>query len=144
VTELDDHAARSGGPRRGQLRVYLGAAPGVGKTFAMLNEGHRRKDRGLDVVVGIVETHGRTRTIEQLADLEVVPRKVVTHRGQPRWLLHHHARCHGLARPLVAAGLQVTPIDDMPWGMREFTLTDPSGNNIRIGTSTSDDPQEAP
>ena len=44
---------------RGRLRVYLGAAPGVGKTFAMLDEGHRRAERGTDVVVGFVETHGR-------------------------------------------------------------------------------------
>ena len=57
----------------GQLRVYLGAAPGVGKTFAMLNEGRRRQERGTDVVVGIVETHGRARTAEQIGDLEVVP-----------------------------------------------------------------------
>ena len=47
---------------RGRLRVYLGAAPGVGKTFAMLNEGHRRLERGTDVVVGYVETHGRAKT----------------------------------------------------------------------------------
>jgi two-component system sensor histidine kinase KdpD len=67
--------------RRGRLRVYLGAAPGVGKTFAMLNEGRRRHDRGTDVVVGFVETHGRPRTSEQLGDLEVVPRRTVTHRG---------------------------------------------------------------
>jgi two-component system, OmpR family, sensor histidine kinase KdpD len=65
---------------RGDLRVYLGAAPGVGKTFAMLNEGRRRHDRGTDVVVGFVETHGRARTIEQVGDLEVVPRKVLTYR----------------------------------------------------------------
>ncbi len=66
---------------RGNLRVYLGAAPGVGKTFAMLNEGRRRHDRGTDVVVGYVETHGRARTVEQIGDLEVVPRKRVTYRG---------------------------------------------------------------
>ena len=47
---------------RGTLRIYLGAAPGVGKTFAMLGEAHRRADRGADVVVGLVETHGRPRT----------------------------------------------------------------------------------
>ena len=57
---------------RGTLRIYLGAAPGVGKTFAMLNEGRRRHDRGTDVVVGFVETHGRPQTAEQIADLEVV------------------------------------------------------------------------
>ncbi|MGH3820300.1 MAG: DUF4118 domain-containing protein, partial [Pseudonocardiaceae bacterium] len=60
--------------RRGQLRVYLGAAPGVGKTFAMLGEGHRRAERGTDVVAGFVECHGRRRTEEQLAGLEIVPR----------------------------------------------------------------------
>jgi two-component system sensor histidine kinase KdpD len=67
--------------RRGTLRVYLGAAPGVGKTFAMLNEGRRRKERGTDVVVGYVETHGRAHTAEQIGDLEVVPRRVLTYRG---------------------------------------------------------------
>ena len=67
--------------RRGSLRIYLGAAPGVGKTFAMLNEGRRRGERGADVVVGLVETHGRQRTAEQIGDLEVVPRRTVEHRG---------------------------------------------------------------
>ena len=57
------------------MRIYLGAAPGVGKTFAMLNEGHRRRERGADVVVGFVETHGRARTAEQIGDLEVMPRR---------------------------------------------------------------------
>jgi two-component system, OmpR family, sensor histidine kinase KdpD len=70
-----------GAPKRGKLRIYLGAAPGVGKTFAMLNEGRRRAERGTDVVVGLVETHGRQRTAEQLGDLEVVPRRTLTHRG---------------------------------------------------------------
>jgi two-component system sensor histidine kinase KdpD len=66
---------------RGTLRVYLGAAPGVGKTFAMLNEGRRRRDRGTDVAVGYVETHGRSRTAEQIADLEVVPRRALEYRS---------------------------------------------------------------
>jgi two-component system sensor histidine kinase KdpD len=66
---------------RGKLRIYLGAAPGVGKTFAMLNEGKRRRDRGTDVVVGFVETHGRPNTQAQLADLEVVARRRLAHRG---------------------------------------------------------------
>ena len=65
---------------RGQLRIYLGAAPGVGKTFAMLGEGRRRAARGTDVVVGIVETHGRPRTAEQIDGLEVVPRRHLVHR----------------------------------------------------------------
>ena len=67
--------------KRGTLRVYLGAAPGVGKTFAMLDEACRRRARGSDVVVGLVETHGRVHTAEQIADLEVVPRRAVTYRG---------------------------------------------------------------
>lgn len=66
---------------RGSLRIYLGAAPGVGKTFAMLDEGLRRRSRGADVVVGIVETHGRQKTEARIADLEVVPRLVMSHRG---------------------------------------------------------------
>ncbi|ACZ83463.1 sensor histidine kinase [Streptosporangium roseum] len=65
---------------RGRLRVYLGAAPGVGKTFAMLGEGHRRLARGRDVVVGLVETHGRPRTAELIDGMEVVPRRTVIHR----------------------------------------------------------------
>jgi two-component system sensor histidine kinase KdpD len=66
---------------RGTLRIYLGAAPGVGKTFAMLNEGIRRKGRGTDVVVGFVETHGRRRTAEQIGGLEVVPRREIEYKG---------------------------------------------------------------
>src|SRR4249920_4016657 len=59
--------------KRAPLRIYLGAAPGVGKTYAMLSEGQRRRERGEDVVVGYVETHGRARTAEQIGDLEVIP-----------------------------------------------------------------------
>jgi two-component system, OmpR family, sensor histidine kinase KdpD len=66
---------------RGTLRVYLGAAPGVGKTFAMLNEGRRRGERGEDVVVGFIESHGRKRTADQVGDLEVLPRRFMTYRG---------------------------------------------------------------
>src|SRR6187399_1561195 len=66
---------------RGHLRIYLGAAPGVGKTFAMLSEGHRRADRGTDVVVGFIETHGRRHTEDLLAGLEFVPRRQIEYRG---------------------------------------------------------------
>ncbi|GAA2701083.1 sensor histidine kinase KdpD [Nonomuraea recticatena] len=66
---------------RGRLRVYLGAAPGVGKTFAMLGEGRRAKERGRDVVVGFVETHGRLHTEELLEGMEVIPRRTLVHRG---------------------------------------------------------------
>ncbi|HEX7135947.1 MAG TPA: DUF4118 domain-containing protein [Iamia sp.] len=67
--------------RRGRLRIYLGAAPGVGKTFAMLDEGWRRRERGTDVVVGWVDDHGRAKTRAQVRDLEVVPRRTSVHRG---------------------------------------------------------------
>jgi two-component system sensor histidine kinase KdpD len=66
---------------RGTLRIYLGAAAGVGKTFAMLNEGRRRSEYGEDVVVGIIETHGRAKTAEQVTGLEVVPRRSADYRG---------------------------------------------------------------
>src|SRR3954453_3204417 len=68
---------------RGELRVYLGAAPGVGKTFAMLEEGRRRRERGADVVIGYVEAHDRPVTLAAQADLEVVPRRRFDHRGVP-------------------------------------------------------------
>ena len=64
---------------RGTLRVFLGAAPGVGKTYRMLDEGCRRRARGTDVVIGLVETHGRRHTIDRIGDLEVVPRRVLRH-----------------------------------------------------------------
>jgi two-component system, OmpR family, sensor histidine kinase KdpD len=73
----DDAPAR----RRGRLTVYFGSAPGVGKTYAMLDDAHRRVARGTDVVVGLVETHGRAGTAAELEGLEIVPRKVLTHRG---------------------------------------------------------------
>ena len=66
---------------RSRLRIYIGAAPGVGKTFEMLQEAHALRSRGLDVVVGYVETYGRRDTEAQLKDLEVVPRRRVDYRG---------------------------------------------------------------
>ena len=68
------------GPR-GRLRVYVGMAPGVGKTYRMLEEGHRRLERGTDVVVGYVEAHGRPNTAALLEGLEVVPRQRIEYRG---------------------------------------------------------------
>jgi two-component system, OmpR family, sensor histidine kinase KdpD len=66
---------------RGRLRIYLGMAPGVGKTFRMLEEGHRRIHRGTDLAVGFVEAHGRPHTVELLDGLEIVPRRRIEHRG---------------------------------------------------------------
>ena len=67
--------------KKGRLRVLLGAAPGVGKTYAMLEEGARLAQEGKDVVIAIVETHGRALTAALVEGQEVVPRKTVTHRG---------------------------------------------------------------
>jgi two-component system, OmpR family, sensor histidine kinase KdpD len=66
---------------RARLRIYIGAAPGVGKTYEMLREAHALRARGLDVVVGFVETYGRRETDAQLRDLEVVPRRRIDYRG---------------------------------------------------------------
>ena len=65
----------------GHFRIYLGAAAGVGKTYAMLSEGHRRLSRGADVVIGFVECHGRPHTEQLMEGLEAVPRKTVEYRG---------------------------------------------------------------
>ena len=73
--------SQPGVPGRGFLRIYLGAAAGVGKTFAMLGEGHRRAERGADVVVAFVETHGRPQTAALLDGLEVTGRRRISYRG---------------------------------------------------------------
>jgi two-component system, OmpR family, sensor histidine kinase KdpD len=75
--EFDEHVAK----KRGKLKIFLGAAPGVGKTFTMLAEARRRYARGEDLVVGFVETHGRAETARQLEGLEVVPRQKLEYRG---------------------------------------------------------------
>ncbi|MEZ0363982.1 ATP-binding protein [Mycobacterium sp. pUA109] len=67
--------------KRGELRIYLGAAPGVGKTFAMLGEAHRRLERGTDVVAAVVETHGRQKTAELLDGIEILPPRYIGYRG---------------------------------------------------------------
>src|SRR5229473_1864841 len=91
--------------RRGRLRVYLGSAAGAGKTYTMLNEGHRRESRGTDVVVGYVETHGRLQTQAQLGDLEVIPRKKVTYRGVTLEEMHTEA--------IIVRHPKVTLIDEL-------------------------------
>lgn len=78
---MEPGPAHAKGHGRGSLRIYLGAAPGVGKTYAMLGEGRRRAERGTDVVIGFLETHGRANTAAMAADLEVVPRRTTRHRG---------------------------------------------------------------
>lgn len=66
---------------RGHLKIFIGYAPGVGKTYAMLNEANRRLNRGQDVVIGYVESHDREETNRQIGDLEIIPRKKVEYNG---------------------------------------------------------------
>ena len=76
-----DEARDNRGMSRGRLRIYLGAAPGVGKTVRMLQEARRRSERGVDVVAGVVEDHGRPYTAAQLHGLEVIPPREVERNG---------------------------------------------------------------
>ncbi len=80
-TGADQAGGSPGRPGRGHLRIYLGSAAGVGKTFAMLSEGHRRAERGADVVVAFAETHGRPHTTVLLDGLEIIPRARLEYRG---------------------------------------------------------------
>src|SRR3954452_2975367 len=66
---------------RGRLKIFFGASPGVGKTFAMLAEARRLREQGVDVVAGVVETHGRSETARLVAGLELLPRRGIDHRG---------------------------------------------------------------
>ncbi len=88
---------------RGRLRVYLGAAPGVGKTYAMLAEGQRRRPRGTDVVAALVEAHDRRVTAALAEGLEALPRRAMSYRGAGVTAMDVGA---GLARrPLVALSM---------------------------------------
>jgi two-component system sensor histidine kinase KdpD len=66
---------------RAKLRVYIGAAAGVGKTYQMLEDAHQLREQGIDVVIGAIETHGRAETAEQIKDLEIVPPMKINYRG---------------------------------------------------------------
>jgi two-component system, OmpR family, sensor histidine kinase KdpD len=78
---LDRVRRQAGAGARGRHRIYLGIAPGVGKTYTALEELHRRNERGTDVVIGFLETHGRPRTAELAEGLEVIPRKRIPYKG---------------------------------------------------------------
>src|SRR5450631_999254 len=75
-------AARRESSQTGRLKIFVGAAPGVGKTYEMLQSAHAKLKAGADVVVGVVETHGRAETEALLAGLEVLPRKKLTYKDQ--------------------------------------------------------------
>lgn len=63
-----------------RLRIYIGAAPGVGKTYHMLNDAHLLKEQGVDIVIGLIEPHGRKETEAQIGDLEIIPQRVIAYR----------------------------------------------------------------
>src|ERR1700733_14687936 len=95
VRLLDDRGSREGRPSpdallqaaqqeaHGRLKIFVGAAPGVGKTYEMLTAARARLQEGVDVVVGVVETHGRKETEALLEGLEVIPRQRVEYKGRP-------------------------------------------------------------
>ena len=66
---------------RGAIKLYIGSAAGTGKTYRIINEAHDLRRRGIDVVIGFVETHGRVETVAQLRDIEMVPRQKIEYRG---------------------------------------------------------------
>src|ERR1700749_1655793 len=68
-------------PEQAKLRVYIGAAPGVGKTYQMLEDAHLMRKQGIDVVIGLIEAHGRKDTLDQVKDLEVIPRRAIPYRN---------------------------------------------------------------
>ncbi|MGE7686802.1 universal stress protein [Peribacillus simplex] len=76
--EVEEHIDKI---RRGQLKVYIGAAPGVGKTYTMLREANELKRKGIDIIIGLLETHGREDTFEQIGTLELIPRKKIQYKN---------------------------------------------------------------
>src|SRR5258707_7371276 len=98
-------AARAEESRAGKLKIFVGAAPGVGKTYEMLQSAHARIKAGADVVVGVVDTHGRAETEALLAGLEVLPRKRLTYKEQTLWKLDLDA--------LIARRPQIALVDEL-------------------------------
>ncbi|MCC3312986.1 hypothetical protein [Nocardia africana] len=102
---------------RGRLRVYLGAAPGGGKTYAMLSEAHRQADRGVDRVIGVVESHGRRPILRLAEGLATVPQRTVPY--------HNGALREMDLDAVPARNLQVVPVDELalsgPPGPRAFS-----------------------
>ncbi|MFC7443055.1 KdpD-like non-kinase potassium sensor [Laceyella putida] len=71
--------------KKGRLKIYIGAAPGVGKTFHMLRDAHELKEKGTDIVIGLVETHGRATTEAEIKNLEIIPKKKIIYKGKELW-----------------------------------------------------------
>jgi two-component system sensor histidine kinase KdpD len=77
----DQLLAKLQSEERARLRIYIGAAPGVGKTYSMLEDAHALRREGVDIVIGFIETHGREDTAAKIADLEVIPRRKIEYKG---------------------------------------------------------------
>jgi two-component system sensor histidine kinase KdpD len=78
---MSESSRKSSPPKRGSLRIFLGYAAGVGKTYAMLEEAQRRRAAGVDIVIGYFEPHGRKDTIQKTEGLEIIPRRILSYRG---------------------------------------------------------------
>jgi two-component system sensor histidine kinase KdpD len=143
--------------RRGRLKIFLGMAPGVGKTFTMLSEAHRRKFRGEDIVVGYVEGHARPETQELVYGLEVVPRARIEYRGRifqemdteaviarhPEWVLvdelahtnvpgAHHAKRWQSINDILDAGINViSTVNVQHLESLNDTIADLTGTRVR-------------
>jgi two-component system sensor histidine kinase KdpD len=92
-------------PLKGRLKIYIGAAAGVGKTYKMLEEAHQLRAKGVDVVIGLVETHNRAETMEKVADLEIVPRRAIEYRGTTQYEMDGDA--------LIARKPEVAIVDEL-------------------------------
>ena len=117
-------AARREESRVGKRRIFVGAAPGVGKTYEMLEQARARKRDGYDVVVGVVETHGRKETEALLEGLEVIPRRRVAYRGQTIEEMDLDA--------IVARRPQIALVDEHTEGRTLGLLGEPRVNVLRL------------
>jgi two-component system sensor histidine kinase KdpD len=118
--------------RRGRLKVFLGYAPGVGKTFSMLSEGIRRRSRGEDVVIGVVETHGRAGTAEVAAKLEQMPRKDIEYKGTPFTEMDVDAILSRMPQVALVDELAHTNIEGSRFGKRYEDVLLLLDNNIDV------------
>ena len=130
-------AARREGSRVGKLRIFVGAAPGVGKTYEMLQQARARKKDGYDVVVGIVETHGRRETEALLEGLEVVPRRRLEYKGQ--WLEEMDLDAIILRRPQIVLvdELAHTNIEGSRHPKRYLDVEELMGHGIDVYTTVN-------
>ena len=120
---------------RARLRVYIGAAAGVGKTFRMLEDAHQLKEQGVDVVLGAIETHGRVETAEQIGDLETVPSKRIKYRGNTFEEMDVEAIIRRHPAVVVVDELAHTNIEGSTHAKRYQDVKDLIANNISVITA---------